>query len=109
MNGTKYQMPFALVVGKDDEDLVFGKVVNIYVDVKTVLFEFFPMLTCNFSHHHHAFILSLPPLSVRCKYLIKQQSLLDYHPYGLYTSLNISTNSHLEYIILRSNVYVPDS
>ena len=50
VNGTKYKTPFALVVGKKD-DLVFGKVENVCVDV-----------------------------SLRHRYLIKQQDLIDYHP-----------------------------
>ena len=109
VNGTKYQMPFAVVVGKKEDDLVFGKVENIYVDAKTVIFEFIEMLTHCFSSHYHVFVVSVPPVPVRLKYLIKQQNLIDYHPYGLYTSSHISSNPTLEYVVLRSQVYVPDS
>lgn len=108
MNGTKYQTPCALVVGKDEADeLEFGKVINIYIYENSTLFEFMPLLTRQFCHHHHAFVLAAPPVSVRSKYLIKQESLLDYHPYGLYTSAHIFADSSLEYVILRSNVYAP--
>ena len=97
----------ALLIDKreDSEELVFGKVVNIYTDAKIVYFEFIQMSTNHFSNHYHAYVLSLPPVSVRCKYLIKQHDLLDYHPYGLYTSSHISSDLTLEYVITRSNVY----
>ena len=56
-------MPMALIIDKRNEELVFGKVINIYADAKTVFFEFIHMSTKHFSHHYHAFVLSLPPLS----------------------------------------------
>ena len=94
-------------MGKKDEDLVFGKVEDIFVDAKTVIFEFVEMLTHFFSNHHHVYVVSLPPVSVRRKYLVKQKDLVDYHPYGMYTSVHVSSNTMLEYIVLRSHVYVP--
>jgi hypothetical protein len=109
VNGTKYQTPCALVVGKDEADeLEFGKVENIYVYENSALFEFIPLLTRQFHHHHHAFVLAMPPISARSQYLIKQKELLDYHPYGLYTCAHIVSDSLLQYyVILRSNVYAP--
>ena len=108
VNGTKYQIPCALVVGKDEADeLKFGKVINIYVYENMAFFEFILLLTDQFCHHHHIFVLATPPMSVRSKYLIKQENLLDFHPHGLYTSSHIFANSSLEYVILRSNIYAP--
>ena len=104
VSGTKYQTPMALIIDKRNEELVFGKVINIYADAKTVFFEFIHMSTKHFSHHYHAFVLSLPPLSVRRKYLIKHHDLLDYHPYGLYTSPHLSSDLTLEYVITKSNL-----
>ena len=43
MNGTKYQVPCAIVIGKNDE-LEFGRVVSIYVDDSIVFFFSFPRL-----------------------------------------------------------------
>ena len=103
VNGTKYQMPFAVVIGKDEE-LTFGNVTSIYVDGKSVLFEFFPMITHQFYHHYHAFALAAP--AVRCRYLIKHTDLPDFHPYGLYHSTSVSNDSTLQYVVLKSNVYV---
>ena len=89
MNGIKYQTQCALVVGKDEADeLKFGKVINILYE-NTAFFEFILLLTDQFCHHHHAFVLATPPMSVRSKYLIKQENLLDFHPYRLYTSSHI--------------------
>lgn len=65
INGTKYQLSFAIVIGGDsEEELNFGSVVAIYADGQSVIFEFFPMLTHNISHHHHAYALKSPPLNV---------------------------------------------
>ena len=65
VNGTRYQTPCALVVGKDETDeLEFGKVDNIYIYENSAVFEFIPMLTHQFYHHHHAFVLATPPISV---------------------------------------------
>ena len=82
VNGMKYQPPCALVVGKR-EDLVFGKVENVYVDVKTVFIE---MITHCFSNHYH---ISLPPVSVRHRHLIKQQDLTDSSVWSVYISARI--------------------
>ena len=74
VNGTKYQTPCALVVGKDEaEELEFRKVENIYVYENLALFEFIPLLTRQFNRHHHTFVLAMPPISVRSKYLIMVQ------------------------------------
>ena len=107
VKGTKYQMPCALVIGKGEleEDLQFAKVVSIYIDGGSVIFEVIPFVIHPFCHHHHVFPVSSPPLSSSCRYLIRQSDLLDYHPYGLYHSSTVSTDRTLEYVVLRSNVY----
>ena len=101
------QMPCALVIGKGEleEDLQFAKVVSIYIDGDSVIFEVIPFVIHPFCHHHHVFPVSSPPLSSSCRYLIRQSDLLDYHPYGLYHSSTVSTDRTLEYVVLRSNVY----
>ena len=110
VNGTKYQLPFALVIGRDsEEELKFGKVVTIYVDGQSTIFEFLPMLTYQAYHHYHAYALKSQPLSSRCMYLIKHSDLVEYHPYGLYHSTSVSTDTTLEYVGHKSNVYIPVS
>lgn len=39
VNGIKYQEPCALLIGQQEDNLKFGKVTQIYVDGKEVLFE----------------------------------------------------------------------
>ena len=100
--GTKYQTPMALVIGKANEFLRFGEVNNIYVHGdQSILFEISPMTTNCFYGHFHAYVLS-PGDST--KYFIKHSELLDYHPYGLYTSLSILPDASLLYVIPRTNI-----
>ena len=108
VKGTKYQTPCCLVIGKgeSEEQLQFAKVINIYVNGQSVIFEVTLLVSHPFSHHHHAFPLSSPPMSSHCKYLIKQSGLLDYHPYGLYHASTVFSDLSLEYVVLRSNIYV---
>lgn len=99
VNGTKYQIPCALVVGKSqdgEDDLMFGEVLRILVNLKTVIFEF-KRLASKFCHNLHCFSVSSP--SIARKYYIKQCDLLDFHCYGLY-------HCHASrFIVLRSNPY----
>lgn len=101
--GTKYQVPFALVIGQEEELLKFGSVINIFVDSMIVYFEFIPMITEQYHHHFHAYALALP--QDKNSYLIKQCHCFDFHPYGLYHSTSISSNSSLQYVVIRSNIY----
>ena len=96
-------MPFAVVIGKDVE-LMFGNVTNILIEGKSVMFEFFPMITHQFCHHCHAFALAVP--AVKCRYLIRHRDLPDFHPYGLYHSTSVIDDSTLQYVVLKSNIYI---
>lgn len=82
---------------------------TIYVDGQCVIFEFLPMLTHKVCHHYHTYALKSPPFSSRCMFLLKHSDLLDYHPYGLYHSTSVSTDTTLEYAVLKSYVYSPVS
>ena len=107
--GTKYQLPFGLVVGKseDEEDLMFGEVVDILVaDNHCIIFEF-DLLEAEFLHHYHVYAVLLPPVPSRQRYLIKHSDLPCFQPLGLYHSDYVSDNSLFRYIIPKSNVYVP--
>lgn len=106
--GTKYQTPFAIVIGKDDDILQFGSVENIFVDRGVVLFEFIPLITHEYLHHYHAYAVKLPNVSSRAKYLIMQSEILDYHSYGLYCSPTVSEDTNVQYVVLRSSVYTSD-
>ena len=104
VNGTKYQVPFVLVVGKsEDADLAFGEVHSVLVHGQLVLFEYH-LLEAQFYPHYHLYALSLTPLSDRQSYLIKHRDLLNYHPYGLYHNASISADHSLRYTVLRSNI-----
>ena len=96
-------MPLALIVGKEDEDLKFGKVTAIYVDSKSVYFEFIPMITKQYHHHFHAYALTMP--TDMTSFLVKHSCLLDFHPHGLYHSVSVSSNSRIQYVVTRSNIY----
>ena len=93
INGTKYQTPCVLVVGKsmEDDELQFGHVLAVLVDCEEVLFEF-ELMKAEYCNHFHAYALSLPPASHRHKYLIKQKDLASFHPYGMYHCPNITNN-----------------
>ena len=67
---TKYQVPFAIMLGHEDELLKFGSVTKILVDGMIVYFEFIPMITEQYCHHFHAYVLAMP--QKRNSYLIKQ-------------------------------------
>ena len=57
VHGTKYQIPFAIIVDKsdnDDDNLVFGEVTDILVaDKCSIIFEL-SVLTAEYVHHYHA-------------------------------------------------------
>ena len=61
--GTKYQLPFALVIDNtEDDDFIFGEVTQIYViDSSLVMFEFI-VLQAEFLPHYHAYAVLLPPV-----------------------------------------------
>ena len=105
VNGTRYQTPFAVVIGQSDkeEELLFGHVLNVLVYSKEVLFEF-ELLDVQYCKHYHAYALSIPPNSSSQKYLIKHKDLLHYHPYGLYHCHNITNNPLIQYTVLRCNI-----
>ena len=84
--GTKYQPPFAIVIGKDDDDLQFESVERILDDKGIIWFEFTFLLTHEYLHHYHAYSVKVPPVSLGSVYLIRQTDILDFHPYGLYCS-----------------------
>ena len=77
---------------------------DIFVDKKTVYFEFIPLITKEFNNHIHAYVLTSPPETDR--FLIKQDDLLDFHSFGLYRSHTLSSNPNLLYIVPRCNIYV---
>jgi len=106
VNGTHYQTPCALVVGKsDDEDLLFGNVNCILVHKKQVYFEF-ELMETQFCNHYHAYALSLPPQSARQQFVIKHKDLLSHHAHGMYHCNNISSNPSVQFCVVRSNIYV---
>ncbi len=85
------------------EFLRFGEVNNIYVHGdQSILFEISPMTTnCFYGTFSCICAVSLSP-GDSTKYFIKH---LDYHPYGLYTSLSILPDANLLYVIPRTNIY----
>lgn len=104
LNGTKYQMPCVLIAGKtEDEDLIFGNVVSIFVHCQSVLFEV-EILNSHFCPHHHAHAVSVLPSALQT-YLIKHSNLACYHPYGLYYCPHISSDLTLRYTVIRCNIY----
>ena len=105
VNGTKYQKPCGLLVGRVDDVFKFGKVVDIFVNGKEVLFEVELLNTLDYLLHYHTFCLSPIVPSESQTYYVKHSQLLDYHPYGLYHSA-LSTNPSFLYLIMRYNVYV---
>ena len=81
-NGTKYNAPCVLIVGKsEDEDLIFGNVTNIFIHNQSLLFFEVEILNSKFCPHYHAYAISMPPSFVQ--QLIKHSDLTCYHPYGL--------------------------
>ena len=106
--GTKYQLPFALVIDKtEDDDLILGEVTQIYViDNSFVMFEFI-VLQSEFLVHYHAHAVLLPPVLQRKSYVIKHEDLSYFYPIGLYHRNMISDNSLLRYVVTRSNIFIP--
>lgn len=102
VGGTKYQPPFAIVIGKDDEDLQFGSVERILVDRGVVWFEFTRLVTHQYLPHYHA---KLPHVSSTSMYLIKQADILDFHSYGLPA---ICDDTTLQYVVLKNSVYTSE-
>ena len=105
MKGTKYQTPFALIIDEEDNELKFGEVVGIEVEENNVFFEFIPLHTLYFCKHFNVYALARPSTSEQ-RYLIRQDNLLDFHPYGIYTSQNVLTNPTLLYVVLRYDVFI---
>ena len=69
LNGTKYHMPFVLIAGKtEDEDLIFGNVVSIFVHCQSVLFE------VEILNSH--FVLTTMPMLYRCYHLLYRHTSL---------------------------------
>ena len=100
VNGTKYEVSCVLIVGKtSDEELQFGEVTRILVDITSVYFKF-KLLDSNFINHHHCYCLSSS--SDKLLYTIHHSQLLNYHPYGMYYSRTISSDSNRKYAVLRN-------
>ena len=59
MNGTKYQIPFAVNIGSEDDELKFANITDLFVDDNTVFFEFILFNTRGFSIHFNAYILDM--------------------------------------------------
>ena len=109
MNGTKYQIPFAINIGSEDDELKFANITDIFVDDNTVFFEFIPFNTHGFSNHFNAYILDIP--ADRSQYLIKQNELLDFNPYGIYRSCSVDGVlgvTSMQYVILKYNIFCND-
>ncbi len=99
VSGTKYRMPCVLVIGKTDEDQVlFGEVTRILVDIKSVIFEF-KLFRSYFNHHFHCYCLISPETT---HYAIPYSHLIHYHPYGLYYSSSINSEYPQCFSVLRS-------
>ena len=86
-----------------EPDLQFGHVTNIFVHSNQVYLEF-ELMYAEFYKHYHAYALSLPPTSMRQKYLVQHRHLLTYHPYGLYHCHNISSDISLQFTVLRNDM-----
>ena len=106
VNGTKYQIPFAINIGNEEDELKFVDVTNIFVDGSIVYFEFIPFHTYGFSTHFNAYILEVPATRNHC--IIKQDQLHDFNPYGIYHSSNVDSVlgfTSVKYVILKYNIY----
>ena len=104
VNGVKYQSPCGVIIGENDTLLKFGHVMDIFVDKKTVYFEFIPLITKEFNNHIHAYVLAFP--SECNRFLINHCDLLDFHCYGIYRSHTLTSNPNVLYIVPRCNIYV---
>ena len=99
VSGTKYRMPCVLVIGKTDEDeVIFGEVTRILVDIKSVIFEF-KLFRSYFNHHFHCYCLISPE---NTHYAIPYSQLIHYHPYGFYYSSSINSEHPHCFSVLRS-------
>lgn len=99
--GTKYQTPCALIVGRseDDDEVQFGQVQRILVHLKQVFFEF-ELMKAEYVSHVHAY--AVKP-SRQC-FIIEYSHLLDYHPYGMYHCRNLSSDSSVQFTVLRCSI-----
>ena len=88
----------------EDDNLIFGNVMNIFIHNQTLLLFEVEILKSTFCPHYHAYAMSMPS-TVQKTHLIKHCDLLCYHPYGLYYCPQISPDISLRYTVLRSNVY----
>ena len=105
VNGTKYQIPCVLIIGKsEDQDLIFGNVVNVLIHQQSALFQV-EIMSSTYCPHYHAYALSVLPSPSLETYLIKHSDLVCYHPYSLYYCPHISSDFTLRYIVMRSNIY----
>ena len=70
VNGTKYQMPCVLIIGKsEDQDIIFGNVVNVLVNQQCALFEV-EIMSSTYCPHYHTYALSVSPSPTLGTYLI---------------------------------------
>jgi len=107
--GTKYQLPFALLIDKtEDDDLVFGEVTQIYV-AQNCLFCL-NLLPCKLN----IFLIPCMCMLYYCHryhketfFVINHKDLSHFHPIGLYHRRNITDNSLSRFAVPQSNVIVP--
>lgn len=100
INGTKYEQSCVLVIGKTEEDdVLFGEVTRIIVDIKSVYFEF-KLYNSFFNRHHHCYCLSTPAQT--SSYVIHFSKLIHYHPYGLYFSQSFTNTNQQFFTVLRT-------
>ena len=103
VNGTKYQTPCLLIIGKtEEEDPLFGSVCRVLLSGQELFFEF-EQMDAVFYQHYHAYCLT----PSRKYFLIKHNDLITFHPYGLYHCPHISNTFSSLYTVLRSNTYIP--
>ena len=95
--GILFKTPCAVVVGKKNDQVVFGEVVSILTTESRITFHIKAYTNVEYSHHLHSYVVFRqhhPSM-----YLIDHDRIHDIHPYGLYSSPN---NRTLQYIVLRN-------
>ena len=99
MHGTLYQTSSVLVIGKNEDDPVFGELLEIICFDNFILFHVEPLEYMFYSSHYHAHVVSTDRSNI--KYLIHPDDLVDYLPYGLYLPVSMDSTQMIRCIVLK--------
>ena len=97
--GIKYQEGAAVVIGVEDEELVFGQIIAVYIVMEQILLLINLLKTVEFDQRRNAYVVTR-----KNEYYYTWPSDLDFRVFGVYLISNSETLETRYHIVLKYNV-----